>query len=36
MEKDSLNIKNLHASSDGKKIIKGVSLKINPGEIFNQ
>lgn len=28
-----LEIKNLHASVDGKEILKGVDLKINPGEI---
>ena len=33
MKNNCLNIKNLHASSDGKKIIKGVTLTVNPGEI---
>ena len=28
-----LEIKNLHVSSDNKEILKGVSLKIKPGEI---
>ena len=28
-----LEIKNLHASIDGKKILKGINLKVNPGEV---
>lgn len=28
-----LNIKNLHASVDGKEILKGINLKVNPGEV---
>ncbi|MDO8550309.1 MAG: Fe-S cluster assembly ATPase SufC, partial [Ignavibacteria bacterium] len=28
-----LEIKNLHASIDGKKILKGINLKINTGEV---
>ena len=28
-----LEIKNLHAEVDGTEILKGVDLKINPGEV---
>ncbi|NNC61865.1 MAG: ATP-binding cassette domain-containing protein, partial [Eudoraea sp.] len=28
-----LKIKDLHATVDGKKILKGVNLEVNPGEI---
>ena len=28
-----LKIKNLHASVEGKEILKGVNLEINPGEV---
>lgn len=28
-----LNIKNLHASVEGKEILKGLSLEIKPGEV---
>ncbi len=28
-----LEIKNLHAGVDGKEILKGISLNINPGEL---
>ena len=28
-----LEIKNLHAGVDGKEILKGISLTINPGEL---
>ena len=28
-----LEIKNLHAEVDGAEILKGVDLKINPGEV---
>jgi Fe-S cluster assembly ATP-binding protein len=28
-----LKIKNLHASIDGKAILKGLNLEINPGEV---
>jgi Fe-S cluster assembly ATP-binding protein len=28
-----LNIKNLHASVDGVKILKGIDLEINAGEV---
>ncbi len=28
-----LKIKNLHASVDGKKILKGVNLEVNAGEV---
>jgi len=28
-----LDIKNLHASVDGKEILKGLNLSINPGEM---
>lgn len=30
---NNLSIKNLYVSADGKKIVKGVSIKIKPGEI---
>ena len=33
MENSLLNIENLHVSIEGKKILKGISLSINPGEI---
>ena len=28
-----LEIKNLHASVDGKDILKGINLTVNPGEV---
>ena len=28
-----LKIKNLHASIEGKEILKGINLEINPGEV---
>ena len=28
-----IEIKNLHAKCEGKKILKGVNLSINPGEV---
>ena len=28
-----LTIKNLHAGVDGKKILKGINLEVNPGEV---
>ena len=28
-----LKIKNLHASIEGKEILKGIDLEINPGEV---
>ena len=31
--KDMLSIKNLHATVDGKEILKGINLEIKPGEI---
>ena len=33
IEKRMLNVKNLHASVDGKEILKGISLEVKPGEI---
>lgn len=33
MEEDKLHINNLHASIDGKEILKGISLEIRPGEV---
>ena len=32
-EKLMLKIENLHATVDGKEILKGISLELNPGEI---
>ena len=32
-EKTLLEIKNLHATVDGKEVIKGINLKINQGEV---
>lgn len=32
-EKFMLEIKDLHASVEGKEILKGISLKVNPGEV---
>ena len=28
-----LSIKNLHATADGKSILKGINLEISPGEV---
>ena len=28
-----LEIKNLHAEIDGKEILKGINLTVNPGEV---
>ena len=35
MEKQNsmLKIKNLHAEIDGKEILKGINLTVNPGEV---
>ena len=33
MSKKLLEIKNLHASINGKEILKGINLSINEGEI---
>src|ERR1043166_42828 len=33
MEKDLLEIRNLHASVDGKEILKGINLTVNKGEV---
>ena len=33
MEATMLKIKNLHASVDGKEILKGINLEVKPGEI---
>ena len=29
-----LNIKNLHASVEGKEILNGLNLQVNPGEVL--
>lgn len=30
-----LNVRNLHAGADGKKILKGVNITVNPGEVHS-